>query len=383
MAVQKKMQEILRFPREVGTNEVPNYITFRPVQINFGPYGDAGSLEKHGNAFSKKSSSGGFSKPSSKSTTKKKGRFEKFVEGAIDGAASYIKQSFSNAVQRVGSGLISKITGGRLQARVDLSNLSSLMYNEGKGKGSTKVTKMPGINLYMPPSLQMKLSGKYAKTALGAFGATAVQFADNNGFEKFKETYSSHDNKKLAVNSIVADFIRADGTSSALLQRGAGKISNAYTYAMFNGMEHREFSYSFRLVARNKDDTDTIKSICDSFTYYMLPVKPDGQMHFFDIPYMWEISYNRYDNKNAYLDQPNECFLKDLDIKFNTDPTFGHTHDNGAPLDVTISVSFMEIEPLYRKDNDFDISYDEVEPSTPDAVFYDTINDPNQFGNVG
>ena len=86
--------------------------------------------------------------------------------------------------------------------------------------------------------------------------------------------------------------------------------------------------------------------MCDRFMEYMLPSKPDNTTnhHIYDIPYVWNIEYYRKTEKNTFLTQPNQCALKDVQIKYNS----GHTYNSGAPLEVELSLTFIEIEPLYR-----------------------------------
>ena len=79
----------------------------------------------------------------------------------------------------------------------------------------------------------------------------------------------------------------------------------------------------------------------------MLPVRSPDDFHFYDVPCMWEIGYNRLGAPIDYLDQPNNCFLKSVDVNYGKGG-MGQTYNNGAPIDVDLVLNFVEIEPLVR-----------------------------------
>ena len=50
--------------------------------------------------------------------------------------------------------------------------------------------------------------------------------------------------------------------------------------------------------------------------------------------------------------QPRNCFLQSVDVSYGGDAG-NSTYNDGAPMDVTIRLQFIEIEPLYRQGSPF------------------------------
>ena len=343
----------IRFPTEVGSEEVPNYITFRPEIIKYGSFNTQGG---YGNSFQKTDlkpyqGSSSVSKKISGTTVSINNPFKEIanrVEGFVGNLAKKANLSFDlpggigNVDFNLGKDSLGSIISGRL-------SLGGLNIDLGKSikQNRNNVVKLPGLHLYLPPELSSQLTAQYDNKNLGAVGQEAINFVGNG---------LTTDNAGAAVTSLAAAMVQdaTTDTLNPLIQRGLGRAKNNYSYAIFNGMKHREFSYSFNLVAKNEQETKNIKAICDSFMFYMLPMRASDNFHFFDMPCMWDISYRSFyesGEKLKFFSQPNKCFLTSVDIKYGGD-VMGHTYANGAPMTVALTLKFTEIEPLLRTDGD-------------------------------
>lgn len=359
----------LRYPREVGTDEVPNYITFRPTVVDFGTYESGKGLkENYGNSFdfsqkSKVQNSGTFSiggsnlnlrgsritNPFEQIKNEIGGIFDNLSNG-VNAALSALSDPFNNFSFSTNVSLF----GGALEGRV---NLGGLNLDPTIKVGQTKIEKKAGINLYLPPEISHTTAASYQQSELGGLGSAAVNALDQGFYFTENGTVggAAIDTTGSVISGLINDVTR-EGRLATAFQRSTGRVSNNYTYTIFKGMQHRKFSYSFRLIARNPNDSIVIKDICDAFMFYMLPVRSTDNFHHYDIPCMWEIGYYKTNEAGGaslieYLDQPNNCFLENVSITYGKD-AMGQTYSNGAPVDVTIKLSFMEIEPLLRTDKD-------------------------------
>jgi hypothetical protein len=347
----------LRFPKELGTDEVPNYVTFRPTLVEFGRYEPGKTRrETFGNAydFNQKSNAQRageftFGVGPANITIDPFSQLRSQVGGIVDNISNGVNQllgAIANPLSNFKFSQNISLFGGAINARVDLGGLN--LDRNGKMTRTT-IQKLPGINLYLPPDLQNKVSAEIGTPKLGAAGNTAVDLVDQ-GFYYNSDTGSYGGAAGKALQEIatasINDAIR-DTTFGNAVQVATGRVANNYSYALFNGMQHREFKYTFKLIARNENESKVIKDICDSFIYYMLPVRSPDDFHFYDVPCMWEISYNRYGEKIDFLDQPNNCFLKNVEVNYGKGG-MGQTYNNGAPIDVDLVLSFTEIEPLVR-----------------------------------
>lgn len=340
----------LRFPKALGTDEIPNYVTFRPTVVDYGLTGNGSSKQKYGNAivatdFStfrpRSSGSVGSLNSSGLTVFNPFEQISKKIGGFVDSISRNANLSFETPLGNIGFDFGAAASGGNiLSGRFNLGALNINLGDALGKQGPNTIRKLPGINLYLPQELKNSIAADYKNTGVGAVGQEVLSFVGNGYNENNLDTLL-----KGTATAILQDYM--SDTVSNVAQLGTGRAKNNYTYAIFGGMKHREFSYSFTLIAKDAEESRTIKEICDSFSIYMLPMRSPDDFHFYDTPCMWEISYNRYSDPIKYLDQPNNCFLTAVDITYGKG-TLGHTYDDGAPLSVDISLKFTEIEPLLR-----------------------------------
>lgn len=343
----------IRFPTDVGTEDVPNYVTFRPEMIQYGSFDNTGG---YGNSFQKPdlipyNLKNDFTKRVGGSSVTINNPFKEIanrVEGFVTELSKAANLNFDlpggigNVNFNLGKDSLGSIISGRL-------NLGGFKINLGDSIKQNKntVVKLPGLHLYLPPELNSQISANYDQKNLGAIGQEAINFVGNNLNNAF-----TMETAKGVAGAMIQDIV--SDNLNAVVQRGIGRAKNNYSYATFNGMKHREFSYTFNLVAKNEQETKNIKAICDSFMFYMLPARASDSFHFFDMPCMWDISYCSFyegGRKLKFFEQPRKCFLTNVDVKYGAD-VMGHTYNNGAPMKVGLTLKFMEIEPMMRTDGD-------------------------------
>lgn len=354
----------LRFPQEVGTEQVPAWIRFEPVEYEYG------TLENYGNSFG---NSGG-SVFANTSTTNNysalgnssllnnltasnfsfnRGPLNITVQNPIGGIVQNLVTGAENYISNLTGGLVTanistifNNTTSIISGRVDIS--SALTQTQRMRIGRTTSFSQGSINLYLPNKLDTK-TGVDVKTGnLGAAGAAVI-----NSLRDFQNTGVTGNTIANSITDILANTLVEYTARNEKLRTGLaiaeGIVANNYSYAVFNSVRHREFSYTFKLIAKNEAEAEEIKRICDMFIYFMLPNKIQAQaFSFFEIPAAWKIRYYYNNEEMKYHLQPKECFLKDVNVTYGGE-SLNALHNNGAPLEVELSLSFIEIEPLYRE----------------------------------
>lgn len=317
-----------RYPEDVGTTEVPNYITFRPAKINFK------KVKDYGNAFSKTIEFPGTTNSSDKTTaTVSNNVLSQF------NASFNFKKTFNFNI----SGVLPQLLGSvslMLKGGLSIGNVDQ---KSGVSQERATLTSQGMIALYMPPGIASSTSADYKTSEIGATGARAAQAVREKEYSSVEAATAAATDSIPAVLSDLSRTFFKDTFSVA-----TGRVSNQFTYAIFNGVKHREFNYKFKMVAKDQNESIEIKQICDLFMYHMLPEKTTStDFHFYEIPNQWFISYKRLGDNIPYLDSPRPCFLKDVKISYGGETNMA-LHNDGAPIDVTLDLTFTEIEPLYR-----------------------------------
>ena len=325
----------LRFPNDVGTDNVPAYVRFVPKTTIYG--GTEGIKSKPNQS---QKSSGGIND------------YKKSLSGQISGAINSLKSGLEDSIKNKVSNVFGKLAAGTSSSVGKTLIKKAGNYVSGKIQigdfdieigTKTKpdtVFSEGSISLFLPPSLQAATSAGYAGTEAGSLG---MELAKGGSLKEGSSLVEAglFDGLKKAMGNIEA--------SKAGLAMANGIVANNYSFQIFEGIEHRNFTYAFTMVAKNEKESLEIKDICDTFLYYMLPEKDvDNDVSFYRIPAMWEIGYYYQGNLMQYHQQPNgHLFLTSVDVTYGGEAG-SSLHTDGSPMSVELSLSFVEIEPLYR-----------------------------------
>jgi hypothetical protein len=329
----------LRFPENVGTDEVPVYIRFVPQEVRYGGTEGLNPAQrpalKYGSANSVGGSAAGASIDGAINQVKSQ------IGGAVESFASAAKQSISGISSIFKGTSFSSVTNdlGRLVS--GKVNFGLFSVNLGQKTNADTITSLGSINLYMPEGLSTGSSVKYAQIETGAAGA----LMSSKGISEIDKGTIEDVVKGVVINK-AAKAMSAE--MKAVAAAKTGKVLNNFSFQVFDGVDYRSFKYEFRMVAKNERESLEIKNICDTFLFLMLPGRSAASgPQFYEIPCQWSIEYHRLGDKIKYFQQPGPCFLTNVDVTYNGD-TGNNTYNDGAPMSVTLSLSFTEIEPMYR-----------------------------------
>lgn len=328
----------LRFPEDVGTEKVPAYIRFTPQTVIYGGTEGLSPVEKPSLSFGT-----GVQNKVQSGVNGVLGQIKDKVGGVVQSFSTAAKSAISSVSGVFGSnatftsvvGDLSKIVSGSVR-------IGDFTVALGQKTKPDQLRSEGSINLYLPEGLITTSSVSY-DTVQGAGIAAGIDAANKNS------NLSLDDMKKIAGGAATDVMKAASPAVSAIVAAGTGKVANNFSFQIFNGVGHRNFEYTFTLTPKNAKEAEEVKRICDTFLFLMLPGRgSDSGIQFFEIPCMWKIEYQYMGKRLEHFQQPNACFLQNVSVQYNT--STGNTlHTDGSPLQTTISLSFVEVEPLYRK----------------------------------
>lgn len=325
----------LRFPEDVGTQNVPAYIRFTPQTVKYGGTEGMNPINKPNLQYGTGLASSGI----------ERGGILDQIRGQIGG----VVESFSTAAKSSISALGNIFRGASFNSSVsELSKIVSGSIKIGdftvslgqKTKPDTLKTE-GSINLYLPDGLITTSSVSYDKFEAGQKLPVIQQMAERGDV-------SREDIGKLA-GAAVGDAIRSAGNINAIQSMVTGKLVNNFSFQLFNGVNHRQFEYAFTLIPKNEKEAKEIKNICDTFLFLMLPARSSqASIHFYEVPCQWKIEYQYLGKNLEFHLQPKACFLQNVIVEYGSN-TGNTLHTDGSPLMTKLSLQFVEIEPLYRK----------------------------------
>lgn len=133
-------------------------------------------------------------------------------------------------------------------------------------------------------------------------------------------------------------------------------VANPFQNTAYQGAGIRSFTFNFKMIAKSQNEALAIKQIHHRFRKYMyagrLGQKADAA-GFLTYPSIWEIAFitginDKGVTTNKFIPGIMACYLQNFNATFNT--TAAAWHQDGAPLEVDISMTFQESRALERND---------------------------------
>jgi len=174
--------------------------------------------------------------------------------------------------------------------------------------------------LFIPQSIRTSYSANWDRTNLQFLGKALDSIA----------------NKVPGGSSVVDGF--------KLLN---GETLNPVSELLFNGIDHRSFSYSFSLFPKNADETALAQDLIKFFKTNMTPaIAPNTLAMVLRYPNYFKIRYLFKGKDNPYINKVAMCVLTHFGVQYHDNaPAF---HRDGSPQSYVINLEFREIEPIYR-----------------------------------
>ena len=153
-------------------------------------------------------------------------------------------------------------------------------------------------------------------------------------------------NKYLAGQAV--SLFGGNVTLQQLLARQSGEIFNPNMELLFNGPTLRAFKFSFKMMPRNRDESDQVKNIIRTFKKNMSP-KTGQTRAFLDTPNIFELRYRQGRTEHKFLNKFKQCFLQDVSVNYTGEGNYA-TYGDGTPISMIMDLTFKELEPIYDID---------------------------------
>lgn len=202
------------------------------------------------------------------------------------------------------------------------------------------------IFLYQPPGISVSDGANYVNFNLGELtGITSFAMDVAKG------------NRNVTSSDILAGALIAKnklgGAESSFRLRNkaalkAGVATNPHTRQVFEGVNIRNFSFSFKLVAQSAEESKMATDIEKTFRKFLYPKKAGGIALTYP-PLFYIKFYSEGGKENHYMPKIKPCYLTGLESAFNETANAMHA-GTGAPIEVNLTVSFQEERALIRDD---------------------------------
>lgn len=167
----------------------------------------------------------------------------------------------------------------------------------------------------------------------GAIGAAAGAVAARAGVSGLSATAIA------GSAGVVAN--RAVNVGVNVLQSLTGTSFNPFQTVLFKAPNFKQHSFSWRLIPKNKEESEIIKNIVNIFRYHMLPSVSQAGGIFFGYP---EILQIKLFPKDEYTYKFKPCVVESVSINYAPNgPSFYRETEAPTAVEFTIQVSEIEI----------------------------------------
>lgn len=223
----------------------------------------------------------------------------------------------------------------------------------------THNTVTSAVALFMPPDVKVSYKAENGPSELGLSGLMADRLGAAMTAKDTKAAISSVLQGLGAFTLDAARRVLVETGEAAGLGDVGGAISkvtgfavNPFQEVVFEKMAMRTFSYTFKLIPRNKKEVEDINRIIKVFKYHMHPeIDQATSGRFMRVPSEFEIYYAYKDQVNQYLHKITRCVLTNCDVAYGGEQfaTFRQFDNKGAAsVETTMTLEFQESEVLSK-----------------------------------
>ena len=229
---------------------------------------------------------------------------------------------------------------------------------------SAQETVGRAVSLPVPPQLASNYLVDWGNTDLGVAG-NAVQGGIASGYKKYQENKTSNGNFTQSIMDMfkdagtVADAASSYLTASAIdgasrtnigevASAAIGIARNPHKAHIFNSPAFRQFSFQYKLIAKNSVESESIFNIIREFKLGMMPSFADKKdNNIFTYPDMFVINFAH----PQHLFRIGTCILKDVSVDYHGEGSPVYFGNNGgkSPFSINLSLAFSETEVITRE----------------------------------
>lgn len=150
------------------------------------------------------------------------------------------------------------------------------------------------------------------------------------------------------------NVFNANVDPATILARESGQVLNPNLELTFQGVELRQFDFSFKLTPRSKEEGDEVKAIINTFKRRMAPATSPGENAtsagiFLQAPSIFQVEFKKGRSKHPFLYTMKPAALKSMEVNYADGAPYG-TYWDGTPVSMELKLSFKELNPIYAED---------------------------------
>jgi hypothetical protein len=222
------------------------------------------------------------------------------------------------------------------------------------------------VKLYLPIALTQADGLSYAQPELGPFGAGAAAAmgqgkgiletlgeAAEKGFSNMADMVAGNLQGAAAGLALQRTAAAMNSTAGNAASLAFGVTVNPNARTVFKGVNIREFAFQFKFIPKSSLEAKEVEKIIKRFRSYAYPdtINIAGVNAGYKYPHMFELDLfyeNEAGVKKRVGTKMKKCHLKAISTNYNSSSMA--FHPDGYPVEIDLSLSFVEERTLNRDD---------------------------------
>jgi len=218
-----------------------------------------------------------------------------------------------------------------------------IRFTINQSKGTEKIS----IYLHQPPGIQVTDGANYANFDMGILkGGFSMAMNLAKGGSAGVSEADIFATALIAKDKILSPGGKIESITSASALK-AGVATNPYTRTAYESTNIRGYSFGFKLVASNSEESAQAQAIEKTFRKFLYPKRAGAIALVY--PPLFTIEFYSAGQQNEFMPKIKPCYLTALDTTVNESTAAMHK-DTGAPIEVNIGLTFQEERTLVRQD---------------------------------
>lgn len=221
----------------------------------------------------------------------------------------------------------------------------------------------PIVDMYLPISVVFNDTMQYDTPNLGLIGGSTLEGMSGgagifaSAFQGLMEgigdvfNYASGNlaGEAARLGSLRAARLVPSSGFQAAVSLGVQRTLNPNTRALFKGVNLREFTFTFKMIANSQREAIAIEKIVEHFRANAYPdtIGPDGFPIAFKFPHAFSIQFT-HRGQEAKIPKLERCFLRAVQTAYNS--TGAAFHADGRPNEIDMTLNFIEMRTLNKSD---------------------------------
>jgi len=157
-----------------------------------------------------------------------------------------------------------------------------------------------------------------------------------------------------ALTGRAFDSMGANINANSALGRATGQTLNSNLELLFDSVNLRTFPFNINFSPRTPDEAMTVKHIIRAFKSRMAAKKGTKEAGgqggiFLKAPDVFQLKYLHRGKEHPFLNSFKHCALTGMTVNYTGAGTFA-TYEDGTPVNMKMSLTFKELNPIYFED---------------------------------